>query len=61
MTANKQFFKDGLLNVKILSTVCSLTFMSMMNTASENLNARKSLIFALYSRYEQLKFHAQLR
>ena len=53
MTANKQFFKDGLIN----TTNCSqFNIMSMINTASENLNAKNKSYFLHFSHYEQLKF-----
>ena len=37
-----------------------LTFISMINTTSESLKARKICIFQHFSFCEQLKFHAQL-
>ena len=50
-----------LINVKMPTIVGILTFISMMNTASESLEARKAFIFQHFSFFEQLKFHAQLR
>ena len=35
-----------------------LTFISMINTTSENLKARKVFIFQLFCFYELMKFHA---
>ena len=49
-----------LINVKMPSIVGILTFMSLINTTSESLKARKIFIFQYLSFYEQLKFHAQL-
>ena len=46
-----------LINVKNVGIV---TFISMINAMSENLNARKVFIFQHFSVYEQLKFHIQL-
>ena len=39
-----------------------LTFISMINTTSESLKAKKKayLLFGILVFYEQLKFHAQL-
>ena len=37
-----------------------LTFISMINTTSESLKARKVFIVQHFSFYEQLKFHAHL-
>ena len=48
-----------LINVKMPTIVCILTFISMINTASERLEARYFICWYL-SFYEQLKFHAQL-
>ena len=42
------------------SIVGILTFISMINTISESLKARKVFIFQHFNVYEQLKFHAQL-
>ena len=47
-----------LINVKMPTTVGILTFISMINTKSESLEARKVFIFQHFSFYEQLKFHA---
>ena len=47
-----------LINVKMPTIVGILTFISMINTTSENLKARKVFIFQHFSFYEQLKFHA---
>ena len=49
-----------LINVKITTIVGILTFISMINTTPESLDARKSLFFSIDFFYEQLKFHAQL-
>ena len=49
-----------LINVKMPTIVCILTFMSMINTTHERFKARKFLIFRYLSLYEQLKFCAQL-
>ena len=48
-----------LINVKMPTMVGILTFMSMINTTSESLKARKVFIFQHVSFYDQLKFHAQ--
>ena len=37
-----------------------LTFIRMINTASESLKAKKIFVFQQFSFYEQDKFHAQL-
>ena len=37
-----------------------LTFIRMINTTSESLEARKAFIFQHFSFYEPLKFHVQL-
>ena len=37
-----------------------LTFISMINTTSESLTARKFTIFQHFTFYERLTFHAQL-
>ena len=49
-----------LINVKMQTIVGILTFISMMNTATERLKARIFFICRYFSFYEQLKFHAQL-
>ena len=49
-----------LINVKMPTIVGILTFISMINTASEKLKARNFFICLYFSFYEQLKFHAQL-
>ena len=49
-----------LINVKLSTIVGILTFMSMMNTTSESLRARKIFIFQHFRCYDYLKFHAQL-
>ena len=49
-----------LINVKMPTIVDILTSISMINTTSESLKARKILFFQYYSFYEQLKFCAQL-
>ena len=49
-----------LTNVKKPTVVGILTFVSMINTTSEGLKARKNFIFLHFSCYEQLKFPAQL-
>ena len=49
-----------LINVKMPTIVGILTFISMMNTTSERLTARKVYTFQLISFHELLKFHAQL-
>ena len=50
-----------LINVKMLTIVGILTFISSINTISEKLNARKDLYFSAFVFFcEQLKFHAQL-
>ena len=48
------------INVKMPTIVGISTFISMINTISESLKARKHVIFQCFSFYEQLKFHAQL-
>ena len=48
------------INVKMPTIVGILTFISMINTTSNSLKARKVFIFQHFSLYEQLKFHAQL-
>ena len=50
-----------LINVKMPTIVGILTFISMINTTSERLKARKVyfLTFSM-SCYEQLEFHSQL-
>ena len=50
-----------LINVKMPTIVGILAFISMINTTSESLKARKVLfIFHHFSFYEQLKFHTEL-
>ena len=49
-----------LINVKMPSLVGILTFMSMINTSSERLNAINFFICRYFSFYKQLKFRAQL-
>ena len=46
--------------VKMPTIVGILTFISMINTASESLKARKEIIFQHFSFYERLKFYAYL-
>ena len=48
------------LNVKMPTIVGILTFISMINTASERLKARNFFICQNFSFYEELKFRAQL-
>ena len=48
------------INVKMPTIVCILTFISMINTAIKSLKARKVFIFQHSSFNEQSKFHAQL-
>ena len=49
-----------LINVKMPTIVGILTFISMINTASERLKATNFFTFRYFSFYEQLKFRAQL-
>ena len=49
-----------LLNVKMPTIVCILTFINMINTTSGNVKAREVFIFQQFSVNELLKFHAQL-
>ena len=49
-----------LINVEMLTKVGILTFISMINTLSDSLKEVKTEIFQLFSKYEQLKFHAPL-
>ena len=49
-----------LINVIMPPIVGILTFISMINTSSDCLNARKIFIFQHFSFYEQLKFRVQL-
>ena len=49
-----------LINVKMPTIVGILTFISMINTTSETLKARKVFIFQHISFYEPVKFHVQL-
>ena len=48
------------MNVKMPIIVGILTFISIVNTTSVSLKARKVFIFQYLSFYEQLKFWAQL-
>ena len=48
------------INVNMPTIAGILTFISMINTTSENMKARKVFIFHHFSFYEQLKFLAQL-
>ena len=50
-----------LINVKMPTFVGILTYISLINTTSESLKARKVYTFKDFSFYEQLKFHVQLR
>ena len=49
-----------LINVEMPTTVGISTFISRINTTSENFKERKIYIFHHYTFYEQLIFHAQL-
>ena len=49
-----------IINVKMPTIVGISTFISMINTTSEGLKARKSLCFSALSFCEQLKFHTEL-
>ena len=49
-----------LINVKMPTIVCILTFISMIDTTSGRLRGRKVFIFQYFSFYELLKIHAQL-
>ena len=49
-----------LINVKMLTIVGILTFISMINATSERLKARNFFFFGILVFYEQLKFRAQL-
>ena len=49
-----------LINVKMPTFVCILTFMRMINTTSDRLKARNFFICWYFSFYGQLKFRAQL-
>ena len=49
-----------LINVKMPTVVGILTFISMINTTSERLRARKLFMCLYFSFSEQLKFHALL-
>ena len=49
-----------LINVKMPTIVGIFTFISMINTSSESLKARKVNISQCFSFYEPLSFHAQL-
>ena len=48
-------------NVKVPTIVGILAFISMINTTSYSLKARKVFIFQHFSFYEQFEFHAELR
>ena len=48
-----------LINVKMPTLVCILTFVSMINTTFEQPKARNFFIRSYFSFYEQLKFRAQ--
>ena len=48
------------MNVKMSTIVGILTFISMINETSQNLKARKVLIFQHLSFCEHLKYHSQL-
>ena len=47
-----------LINVKMLTIGGILTFISIINTTSESLKARKVIIFQHFSFYDRLKFNA---
>ena len=49
-----------LLNVKMPTIVGILTFISMINTTSERVNAKNFFSCRYFSFYEQLKFRTQL-
>ena len=49
-----------LINVKMLTIVGNLTFISMVNATSERLKARQVFVCRYFSFSEQLKFRAQL-
>ena len=49
-----------LINVKMPTIVGILTLISMINTTSDSLKARKIFICKHFCFYQQLKFHAQL-
>ena len=53
-------FINMLINVKMATIVCILSFISMIDITSEFLKARTVFIFQHCSVFEQLKFHAQL-
>ena len=65
--ANQIFYKVGLstkfillINVKMPTIVCILTFISMINAFSERLKARNFFIFSVFEFFKQLKFFALL-
>ena len=58
MLINVKMSTVMLINVKMPTTVGILTFISMIDTTSESLKARKVFIFQHFSFYEQLKFYA---
>ena len=49
-----------LINVKIPTIVGILTFIIMINTISDRLKARTSLVVGILEFYQQFKFRAQL-
>ena len=49
-----------LINVKMKMIVGILTFIVVINTTSESLEATKVFIFQQFSFYKQSKFHAHL-
>ena len=49
-----------LINVKMSTIVGIFTFISMINTTTEKVKARKIFIFQKFRFYEQMKCHAQL-
>ena len=49
-----------LINIKMPTFVGILIFISMINTTSEHLKARKVFSFKYFGFYEDLKYHAQL-
>ena len=58
ISTKRDFFM--LTNVKMPTVVGILTFISMINTSSESLKARKVFTFQLMNFHEKLKFYAQL-
>ena len=59
-SAEHEIYPFQLINVKMLTIVGILKFISMINTTSERLKVRNFFICWYFSFYEQLKFHAQL-